>query len=133
VRRAAAALKVRPVAEAELLATVAQACRQRLAGEGTVGVITADADVTPTHQHLCGEGLDAALLGQTDHTLEKFRLVCIPASLANGLEFDAVVVVEPTRIVTAEPRGLHRLYVVLTRVVSSLDVIHSAPLPPQLT
>jgi hypothetical protein len=29
----------------------------------------------------------------------------------------------------AEARGLHRLYVVLTRAVSRLDVIHARPLP----
>ncbi|MGW6153407.1 hypothetical protein ACWFRM_09785 [Streptomyces sp. NPDC055144] len=29
----------------------------------------------------------------------------------------------------AERRGLHRLYVVLTRAVSRLDVVHSRPLP----
>jgi DNA helicase IV len=32
----------------------------------------------------------------------------------------------------AEPRGLHRLYVVLTRAVSSLVVLHHEPLPAQL-
>jgi hypothetical protein len=29
----------------------------------------------------------------------------------------------------AEPRGLHRLYVVLTRAVSHLVVLHAEPLP----
>ena len=33
---------------------------------------------------------------------------------------------------TAEPRGLNRLYVVLTRAVSRLDVLHSGPLPAQI-
>lgn len=133
VRRAAGALRVRTVAEPELLPAVALACRERLAGEGSVGVVTADADATLTLRHLRSEGLDAALLGEADDALEKSRLVCVPASLAKGLEFDAVVVVEPARIVAAEPRGLHRLYVVLTRAVSSLDVVHAAALPPELT
>jgi DNA helicase IV len=53
----------------------------------------------------------------------------VPASLAKGLEYDHVVVVEPAQIVAAEPRGLHRLYVVLTRAVSRLAVVHTEPLP----
>ena len=52
--------------------------------------------------------------------------------LAKGLEFDAVVVVDPAAIVAAEPRGLHRLYVVLTRAVSTLVVLHRGDLPEPL-
>ena len=53
----------------------------------------------------------------------------VPATLAKGLEYDHVIVVEPAEIVAAEPRGLHRLYVVLTRAVSRLAVLHRRPLP----
>ncbi|BCY12105.1 AAA family ATPase [Actinoplanes sp. L3-i22] len=53
------------------------------------------------------------------------RVTLLPATLAKGLEFDHVIVVEPAEIVAAEPRGLHRLYVVLTRAVSRLDVLHT--------
>ncbi|MFJ7068856.1 HelD family protein [Streptomyces sp. NPDC101115] len=60
------------------------------------------------------------------------RVSVVPASLAKGLEYDHVVVVEPAAIVAAEPRGLHRLYVVLTRAVSRLDLVHSEPLPTAL-
>jgi DNA helicase IV len=49
-----------------------------------------------------------------------------------GLEFDAVVVLDPAGIVAAEPRGLHRLYVVLTRAVSTLVVLHRGDLPALL-
>jgi DNA helicase IV len=56
----------------------------------------------------------------------------VPAALAKGLEFDHVIVAEPGDIVGAEPRGLNRLYVVLTRAVSRLDVLHSGPLPALL-
>jgi DNA helicase IV len=56
----------------------------------------------------------------------------VPATLAKGLEFDHVVVAEPAAIVEAEPRGLRRLYVVLTRAVSRLVVVHRRPLPPEL-
>ena len=59
----------------------------------------------------------------------------MPASIAKGLEFDRVVVVEPAAIVDGEPdvrTGLRRLYVVLTRAVSELTVVHSEPLPGPL-
>ena len=55
--------------------------------------------------------------------------------MAKGLEFDLVVAVEPAAIAAAEPderTGLRRLYVVLTRAVSELIVLHSAPLPAAL-
>src|SRR5207245_2016190 len=61
------------------------------------------------------------------------RIVVVPATLAKGLEYDQVIVVEPAEIVAAEPRGLRRLYVVLTRAVSRLHVLHAEPLPSQLT
>lgn len=49
--------------------------------------------------------------------------------LSKGLEYDHVVAVEPAAIAEAEPRGLNRLYVVLTRAVSRLDVVHARALP----
>jgi DNA helicase IV len=111
---------------------VVETCRRRLNDEGTVGVIAADADVADLHKAIVAAGLPAALLGQDEDALEIGRLVCVPASLAKGLEFDAVVAVEPARIVAAEPWGLRRLYVVLTRAVTALDVIHADPLPADL-
>jgi DNA helicase IV len=51
---------------------------------------------------------------------------------AKGLEFDAVVVVEPSAIAGDTPRGLRLLYVALTRAVQELVVLHAAPLPPAL-
>ena len=62
------------------------------------------------------------------------HLDLVPASLAKGLEFDHVVVSDPTGIVAGEPdrdTGLRRLYVCLTRAVTSLVVRHDA-LPEEL-
>lgn len=97
-----------------------------------IGVIAADGDITAIHLRLQTEGLEPALLGGDDSTMGTARLVCVPAGLAKGLEFDAVTVVEPADIVAAEPRGLHRLYVALTRAVTSLHALHSRPLPAAL-
>ena len=68
----------------------------------------------------------------TDDGDEVPAVAVVPATLAKGLEFDAVVVVDPAAIVAAEPRGLHRLYVVLTRAVSTLVVLHRGDLPAPL-
>jgi hypothetical protein len=52
---------------------------------------------------------------------------------AKGLEFDAVVVVEPAAIVAERRNGLRALYVSLTRTTRRLHLVHEAPLPPALT
>ena len=51
---------------------------------------------------------------------------------AKGLEFDAVVVVEPDAIAAGTSRGLRLLYVALTRAVQELVIVHARPLPPAL-
>ncbi len=48
-----------------------------------------------------------------------------------GLEFDAVVVVEPAEIVDLDA-GLRHLYVAMTRAVQHLGIVHTRPLPPEL-
>ena len=56
-------------------------------------------------------------------------------SLAKGLEFDHVVLLEPAALVAAEAdrvTGLRRLYVCLTRAVTSLAILHVDPLPEEL-
>ncbi|WP_035858336.1 HelD family protein [Cryptosporangium arvum] len=117
IRRTVGALHVRPVADpvAEAVAEV----RAAVAEPGSVAVISADATSARVGRAL------AALADEDAVTL-------LPASLAKGLEFDTVVVIEPAAIVAAEPRGLNRLYVVLTRAVSRLTILHSEPLPAPL-
>ncbi|MGP4025794.1 HelD family protein [Actinomadura sp. 3N407] len=131
-RRNPGALRVTERAPADLHDSLALICREQLKDDGSVGVIAADGDITAVHRRLRTEGLEPALLGGEENTLGTARLVCVPAALAKGLEFDAVTVVEPANIVAAEPRGLHRLYVALTRAVTSLHVLHSRPLPAAL-
>jgi DNA helicase IV len=57
----------------------------------------------------------------------------VPASETKGLEFDAVLVVEPERILADGPRGAAELYVALTRATQRLGVLHKGPLPAALT
>src|SRR5262249_61448166 len=50
-----------------------------------------------------------------------------------GLEFDAVLVVQPERILAEGPRGAADLYVALTRATHGLAVLHQGQLPQALT
>ena len=60
------------------------------------------------------------------------RVTLLPPAAAKGLEFDAVVVVEPAAVVAAEPRGVRALYVAMTRAVQHLTLVHARPLPGAL-
>ena len=114
---------------------VTDAVRATLGVPGSVGVIAADADVERLGAVLTAAGIRHGRL-DADHGDDEDRQVeLVPASVAKGLEFDRVVVVEPAAIAAAEPderTGLRRLYVVLTRAVTELTVVHSAPLPGPL-
>jgi DNA helicase IV len=52
---------------------------------------------------------------------------------AKGLEFDHVVVVEPSAVADDGDRGLRELYVALTRPTKTLVVVHARPLPEGLS
>jgi hypothetical protein len=72
-------------------------------------------------------------------------LVVLPADETNGLEFDAVIVVEPSLVAAVgdEPagegppvatmRGLRTLYVALTRPTRRLSIVHTEALPVELS
>ena len=71
-------------------------------------------------------------------------LVLLPADETNGLEFDSVIVVEPSLIASvgdepageappvATTRGLRTLYVAMTRPTRRLTILHADPLPVDL-
>ncbi|MCP9211866.1 AAA family ATPase [Streptomyces sp. NEAU-Y11] len=109
----------------EVVATV----RGALERDGSIAVIAAAADTARLAQALERAGIATAAAEEPDGVA---RVTVLPAIVAKGLEYDHVVVAEPAAIVDAEPRGLHRLYVVLTRAVSRLDVLHHRPLPDAL-
>jgi DNA helicase IV len=62
------------------------------------------------------------------------RIAVLTPREAKGMEFDHVIVVEPTQIVeeAAEGQGLRELYVALTRPTRTLVLVHARPLPPDL-
>jgi DNA helicase IV len=129
LRSGSGALTVRPVPDLEQAAV--RACREALDHrQGSIGLIVADTAAPAFARALAQAGLGHEVLGpESDGS---GRLLVIPAALAKGLEYDHVVVAEPAAIVAAEPRGLARLYVVLTRAVTSLTIVHTAPLPGAL-
>ncbi|HEY6492103.1 MAG TPA: ATP-binding domain-containing protein [Trebonia sp.] len=142
LRADADALTVVQVASAELGARVAEGCAAALAGLGSVAVICADAQIDQTADALRSAGLSFTVLGADDGppdaestggSTDADRLTLVPVTLAKGLEFDYVVLVEPGRIATGEAYGLRRLYVALTRAVSRLTVFHAEPLPAELS
>jgi DNA helicase IV len=47
---------------------------------------------------------------------------------AKGLEFDSVIVIEPSELVTTSPSGLRDLYVAVTRATARLGLVHSGDL-----
>lgn len=59
-------------------------------------------------------------------------VVVLPISAAKGLEFDAVVLVEPAAVLAESPRGANDLYVALTRATQRLTVVHAEDLPAVL-
>ena len=94
-----------------------------LAPEDLVGPVTAAlsaAGMAPVDPRNAGRAALAA------------PLVVLGVEGANGLEFDAVVVVEPAVIAGETTRGLRTLYVALTRPTRYLAVVHARPLPAAL-
>jgi len=129
---------------------VRAAVRTALVDEGSVGVIVPDGWVPRAARSLADAGLVHAVLGsasvragsalkepgrdEPDDVVPP-RVSVVPATTAKGLEYDRVVVVEPAQIADDEPdvrTGLRRLYVVLTRAVSGLAIVHARPLPGPL-
>ncbi|MFJ1601331.1 HelD family protein [Streptomyces sp. NPDC088261] len=121
-------LTVRQVGE--LVPAVVRTVRAALAHEGSVGVIADGPEADRLRTALASAGVDTATADELGTTTA--RVTVLPASAAKGLEYDHVVLVEPAAIAGAEVRGLHRLYVALTRAVSRLDIVHHLPLPGEL-
>jgi superfamily I DNA/RNA helicase len=120
------ALSVLRVPPAALAREVAAAAGQACARPGSVAVIAADPQVRSLATALEAAGLEHGAPGSDA------QLTLVPVTVAKGLEFDHVIVVEPARIAESEARGLQRLYVALTRAVSRLTVLHADPLPAAL-
>jgi DNA helicase IV len=132
LRQDPGALAVRQAPAGALPAALASACAAAQGDPGSTAVVAADDQVPSLTRTLGTAGVRHSVLDGSVDGLAGGGLVVVPVTLAKGLEFDHVIVVEPGRIAAAEARGLHRLYVALTRAVSRLTVLHTEPLPELL-
>ncbi|MYS85606.1 HelD family protein [Embleya scabrispora] len=122
-------LTIREVADP--VAATVEAVRAALGRPGSIGVIADGARTQALGAALADADVATTTADAPDPT-GAVRVTVLPATLAKGLEYDHVVVVEPAAIVAAEARGAGRLYVVLTRAVSRLHILHNRPLPALL-
>lgn len=135
MRQSRGELEHRRVAKpAQLVPAIAAAVSELAAErEGSIGVVVPDLLVAKVDAALTDAGVPHARTGDRDDSTT--RVDVVPASLAKGLEFDHVVLAEPTGIVDGEAdetTGLRRLYVCLTRAVTSLVIVHARDIPSQL-
>jgi superfamily I DNA/RNA helicase len=95
-------------------------------GEGRLGVIVPEGRIEELGRAVTGEVPQAAV---GEYPELESRVVVLTVRQAKGLEFDAVLVVDPERIVAESPRGHSDLYVALTRATQRLGVLHPGELP----
>ncbi len=119
---------VRAVAPDELVGAALEEARRLARDHALVALIAPDdlaAALTRAARH------DEAV-GQLERDAMTRPVTIVPAPAAKGLEFDAVVVVEPALIAGDDRRGLRLLYVAMTRPIQHLSVVHALPLPDAL-
>jgi DNA helicase IV len=118
-----------PVDGPGLPARVAEAAAGMAGGGGTLAVL-----VPPSRLAEVADAVAARLPGTSaggPADLTAGPVVLTPTE-AKGLEFDAVLVVDPVRIVAEGVRGANDLYVALTRATRALGVVHPGELPESL-
>jgi DNA helicase IV len=98
-------------------------------GAGSVAVVAPDALCDQVSEALTAAGLDHGRAGSAG--LDQ-SLTVVPVSVIKGLELDAVVVVEPSKIVSDQEHGMRALYVALTRSTQRLSIVHRDELPEPL-
>jgi len=99
----------------------------RATGDGTLVVIApraGHAAVAATARAALPDGIVSA-----DSDTLSAPVSVLTVAGAKGLEFDTVVLVEPSAIVAESARGLNDLYVALTRATQRLHIVHRADLP----
>ncbi|HSP28411.1 MAG TPA: hypothetical protein VLN74_07665, partial [Ilumatobacteraceae bacterium] len=95
----------------------------------SLGVIAPDSMIDELSEHLTAAGVDH---GTATRTGLDEGVTLVPVSVVKGLELDAVVVVEPSRIVSDHEHGMRSLYVALTRPTQRLSIVHADELPEPL-
>ncbi len=142
VRRSGSEPQIERVARGELASRAAELAADHLGavGPGRVAVLAPEVLLGELRRALVELRLDPVDPRDPAGPGLGAPLVLLPATEAHGLEFDAVVVVEPAgmgedvasggeRPPPLDHRGLRTLYVALTRPTRRLAVVHSLPLP----
>jgi DNA helicase IV len=93
---------------------------------GTIGVLAPASLLRAISDGLRSEGVP---FGQAAGGALDLPVSLLAIDDAKGLEFDVVVVAEPSRIVAESPQGLRALYVAVTRATRRLVVVHAEGLP----
>jgi DNA helicase IV len=146
VRQSGFSPRIITASRSGLAEAVAQATRQEVAAvtPGRVAVLGPAVMLPELARALSDAGLDPTDPRDPRGDGLAAGLVLLPADETNGLEFDAVVVVEPALVAAvgddvageqppvATTRGLRTLYVALTRPTRRLAVVHAEPLPVAL-
>jgi DNA helicase IV len=118
-----------PVGEDELPARVAGLVRDQAAVWGSVGVVVPEALIAAVEEAI---GTAGVAFGDGRRGAMGDVVTVLEPPAAKGLEFDAVVVVEPAAFLTEGPVGGRLLYIALTRAVQELTIVHAAALPAAL-
>jgi DNA helicase IV len=142
VRRAGHSPSVHQVSREEFVATLSEVTRREVdaVAPGRIAVIVSGERVEEIVSILRSKGLDAIDPRNQESKGLGADLIVLSAEGANGLEFDGVVVVEPSQIASrgargmasSTPRGLRTLYVAMTRPTRRLAIVAVEPLPETL-
>ena len=111
---------------AGLAACVAEVTEAQAATGGTIAVVCADSQRDALAEALRAAGVD---FGDATSRGLTAPVTLVDVGLVKGLEFDVVIVVSPTRLVSESPQGPRSLYVALTRATRRLVVVHDEDLP----
>jgi DNA helicase IV len=146
VRQSGFTPQIRQVSRAHLASSVAEVAAVEVAAvaPGRVAVLGPAVLLPELTRALVDAGLDPIDPRDPNGDGLAAGLVVLPADETNGLEFDSVVVVEPSLVAAvgdepageappvATTRGLRTLYVALTRPTKRLTIVHAEPLPVDL-
>ena len=113
----------------EVVTDIIQATRLALEVPGTIAVIAVEADISRVTDSL--QQVFGARVGHGSDALTS-DIAVMTAQEAKGLEFDSVVIVEPSRVVAANSRGAAALYVAMTRPTQRLIMVSTEALPDGL-
>jgi DNA helicase IV len=115
----------------ELLGGLAALVKDELAavGGGRLAIIAPQGRM-PGLQRVLGV-VDGITFAEDPDALDAPTVVLTPLQ-SKGLEFDAVLVVEPQEILDESGNGARDLYVAITRATQRVGIVHSGPLPGML-